>query len=426
MSSLSPSIEDLPGNVMADVLSRLPVKKIIHCKCVCKNWRELVSDSYFVSRHLSRSPPGIMIVHNREPQMYSDSEEDMSSPKEPGILKWVEIRDEFGNTHLHRDLVMSFNLNLTPTFRNSNVLQVGSVNGLVCLWQYQNNNDNTYICNPITREYMSLPRQKYYKKGRTDIVYGFGVGLLTKAYKVIRIFQGDKPPKPASSRPRLLEAEVYTLGTGKWRHLGHVFYWLEKFHGPFLNGCVHWIVLDEDSPEKLYAFDIDNETFQLFPSPPCEDWDRIRVQSLGVLNGFLSQSDTTDWEFTIWVMKEYGVKRSWHKEVVIRQNIAEPRDWWMHGHVFLIECLKDGTIFMLFEDGGLLVYLPQKKSIEEKPLLKPFFTGIAYRPSFLKLQTFESETVHVLESSRCLRGGMSRPSGRRTPSIITTERDNKM
>ena len=206
---------------------------------------------------------------------------------------------------------------------------------------------------------------------------------------MVRIFQGDKPPKPASSRPRILEAEVYTLGTGKWRHLGHVPYWLEKFHGPFLNGCVHWIVLDEDSPEKLFAFDIDNETFHLFPSPPCEDWDRIRVQSLGVLNGFLSQSDTTDREFTIWVMKEYGVKRSWHKEVVIKQYIAEPRDWWMHGHVSLIEGLKDGTIFMLFEDDGLLVYLPQKKSIEEKRLIKPFFTGIAYRPSFLKLVTFD-------------------------------------
>ncbi|GJW79372.1 F-box associated domain containing protein [Tanacetum coccineum] len=346
MSSLSPSIEDLPGNVMADVLSRLPVKKIIHCKCVCKNWRELY-----------------------------DSEEDESSPKEPGILKWVEIRGELDNTHLHRDLVMSFNLNLTPTFRNSKVRQVGSVDGLLCLWQYLNNNDNTYICNPITREYMILPRQKYYKKGPADVVYGFGVGQLTKAYKVIRVFQGDKPPKPASSRPRLLEAEVYTLGTSECRHLGH------------------------DSPEKLCAFDIDNETFQLFPSPPCEETDPIRLQSLGVLNGFLSQCDTSDWEFTIWVMKEYGVKRSWHKEVVIRQNIMVARNWWMHGPVSLIEGLKDGTIFMLSDDDGLLVYLPQKKSIEEKPLIKPFFTGIAYRPSFLKLLTFDSESVHVLESA---------------------------
>ena len=88
----------------------------------------------------------------------------MSSPKEPGILKWMEFRGDLDNTHLHHDIVMSINLNLKPTFRNSNVRQVGSVNGLVCLWQYQNNNDNTHICNPITREYMILPRQKYYKK----------------------------------------------------------------------------------------------------------------------------------------------------------------------------------------------------------------------------------------------------------------------
>ncbi|GJV78456.1 hypothetical protein Tco_1510040 [Tanacetum coccineum] len=102
--------------------------------------------------------------------MCYDFEEEMSCPKEPRILKWVEIRGELDNLHLHRDFVMGFNLNLTPTFRNSKVHQVGSVNGLVP-------------------------------------------------------------------------------------------YWLKKFHGPFLNGCVHWIALDEDSLAKLCAFDIDNETF---------------------------------------------------------------------------------------------------------------------------------------------------------------------
>ncbi|KAJ0792168.1 hypothetical protein HanOQP8_Chr01g0014331 [Helianthus annuus] len=115
---------------------------------------------------------------------------------------------------------------------------------------------------------MILPRQKYYRQGYAIIVYGFGVGLQTKEYKVIRTFQGDIPPNQyGTSRPSLLEAEVYTLGTGQWRSLGHVPYWLSGWDGPFLYGKAHWIVIDEDAPEKLCAFDFDKETFQLFPSP---------------------------------------------------------------------------------------------------------------------------------------------------------------
>ncbi|PWA83992.1 F-box domain-containing protein [Artemisia annua] len=81
-----PEVEDLPGNVIADILTRLPVKTIIHCKCVCKKWREYVSDSYFVNLHLSRSPAGIMIHHNCQPEGFTYHQVD-----EPGVLKWLEI-----------------------------------------------------------------------------------------------------------------------------------------------------------------------------------------------------------------------------------------------------------------------------------------------------------------------------------------------
>ena len=276
-------MEDLPGNVISDILSRLPVKTIIHCKCVCKKWRDYVSDSYFVNLHLSRSPAGVMIRHNCQPEDFTYNRVD-----EPRILKWLEIEREGDDTRLHHDHVTSVDLNLEPTFHNSSLLQVGSVDGLVCLWQFYNRHDNTYICNPITREYMILPRQRYYGEDKyATIVYGFGVGLLTKEYKVIGIFHTDLQSYVTSVRPRLIEAEIYTLGTGQWRSLGHVPYWLTDFHnGPFLNGCVHWTIRDDDSPEGLYAFDFDNETFHLFPSPPSKEiYGNIREQSLGVLKG---------------------------------------------------------------------------------------------------------------------------------------------
>ncbi|KAL8195412.1 hypothetical protein R6Q57_025815 [Mikania cordata] len=188
---------------------------------------------------------------------------------------------------------MSLDLNLASVFQDSQIRLVGSVDGLLCLWQFGRFCDETYTCNPVTREYMTLPRHNYYREGYAIIVYGFRVGLQTNEYKVIRIFQGDIPPNPTStSRPSLLEGEVYTLGSGQWRRLGHVPYWLDWSNGPFLNGHVHWIVWDEDSLEKICAFDIDNETFELFPSPPLETIteSQVHFQRLGILKGCLCKS----------------------------------------------------------------------------------------------------------------------------------------
>nr|GFA22700.1 F-box associated domain, type 1 [Tanacetum cinerariifolium] len=138
---------------------------------------------------------------------------------------------------------------------------------------------------------------------------------------------------------------------------GHVPYWLTEFHEPFLNGCVHWTFRDWYSlspPEGLYAFDFDNETFHLFPSPPSEEiHGNIRCQKLGVLKGCLCQCDSSTIEFTIWVMKKYGIKKSWHKEVVIKQSITPDLDWLIHEPVTVLEGLEDGTILMLLHDTCL-------------------------------------------------------------------------
>ncbi|GKC33027.1 F-box associated domain containing protein [Tanacetum coccineum] len=317
----------------------------------------------------------------------------------PGILKWLEIKGGVDDTRLHQDFVMIFDLGRAPTFQDSNILQVGSVNGLICLWKYAPNHDNIYICNPITREYMILPRlQNHTEKSYAAISYGFGVGLLTKEYKVIRIFQPIQAQNLASNqRHRLLEAEVYTLGTGRWRRLGHVPYWLNEFHGPFLNGCVHWIFCGRDSPKELYAFNFDKETFSFFPSPPSEEIQGdIRRQRLGVINSCLSMCITSSLEFTIWVMKEYGIRKSWHKEVMFTQSVKRDVDWWMGEPVTGLFGLKDGTILM-FVHEHFLVYCPWQKTIEKRVVFGRVFTGIAYGPSLFKLQTFESVSACLLK-----------------------------
>ncbi|KVI02070.1 F-box/kelch-repeat protein At3g06240-like [Cynara cardunculus var. scolymus] len=383
MSLMNPSMEDLPPDVMADILTRLPVKTIIYSTCVCKKWRNLVSSSYFVNLHLSRSPPSLIVSRL--------SRGDLANSRKAGILKWVEIEDELDRHHLHHDPVMTLDLNLSSTLRKSKVLLMGSVNGLICLSQPKGG--NTCICNPITREYMILSRNRDKREDYSTFVCGFGVVCMTGEYKVMRTFEDSN----SSSRPRQLQAEVYTLGTGRWRNIGHVPYWFDHSDQPFLNGHIHWRIYDEDSPESLCAFDLDKETFRLFPSPPSESIEEsyMHFQSLAVLKGCLCKSDTYDSRYTIWVMTEYGIKKSWRKELVVKLGIIPDLDWLIWEPMFLIEGLKDGSILMVCREERLLVYCPQSKTIEHTEMFEPYFSGLPYRPSFLKLRDFASERVRM-------------------------------
>lgn len=90
----------LPADVLANALSRLPIKTVVHCKCVCKKWRIILSEPYFAKLHLSRSTKGL-IIH---PESHEDNDSD--------TLKLVEIDDKSDQHDVHHDPIMSFDLGL--------------------------------------------------------------------------------------------------------------------------------------------------------------------------------------------------------------------------------------------------------------------------------------------------------------------------
>ncbi|KAJ9551550.1 hypothetical protein OSB04_015595 [Centaurea solstitialis] len=384
LTSIDPFMEALPVELTIDILSRLPVKTIIHCKFVCNKWRNLVLDPSFVKLHLSRSSPtttGFIFHHQR---VFSD----------PGILKWMEIEDKVDHHRLHYETILD--LNAVPLFRNFEISQKGSVNGLICLSQRFIEHDNAYICNPITREIMIIPHPQYPQCNNRIFnanAYGFGVSSLTGEYKVVRTFE-RKIPLDGNKFRLVPEAEVYTLGTRQWRNLGRIPYWIDlSKDGAILNDHCHWFLFDYKGapPGRICTFDLNEETFQLFPSPLTQESDNL---SMAILKGCLCISDGNHSQFTIWVMKEYGIKKSWHKEAVItKEALNRNREWLYWYTVSLIEGLNDGTI--LFMSGGLWAFYPRSRTVEEIDKFKCSKSWLAYRPSFLKLQNFESERVHM-------------------------------
>ncbi|KAF5814510.1 putative F-box domain, kelch-type beta propeller, F-box associated interaction [Helianthus annuus] len=295
VSQLHPSMEDkLPENVMFDILSRLSVKSVIYCKCVCKKWRNLVSDSYFVHLHHSRLPSCLMID---------------CGP----ILELVEVEHEVEYHRLTLNHVKTLNLHLSAVHASNQIFQVDSVNGLICVCHRY---DATYIFNPVVEEYMILPAEPGLK--RLLLSYGFGVSMQGE-YKVIRISGRRISLNPSV---HVVEIDVYTLGTDQWRSLGQTPYYLYNLlgkvsSGVFVSGHVYWIAYGQ-----IYDFDLTTETFKLFTSPPGDN--QRSKQMLGVLKGSLSHFSWCWLGLEVWVMKE----ESWYKVLAIPENI---------------KCLVDGS-----------------------------------------------------------------------------------
>ncbi|GJW79373.1 F-box associated domain containing protein [Tanacetum coccineum] len=249
----------------------------------------------------------------------------------PGSLTWVQVQQDDDDYHV--DQITSLNLSaVRPIMPVPWMATMGSVNGLICMMTLNGSGpgicNNIYIFNLVFEEYMTLPEPQSVSPSYILLHYGFGVSIVGEEYKVIRIYRNRIKKVSESHDPP--EIEVYTLGTDHWRTLGPVPYSYEWLHPAlncssiFCNGRVHWIFFDGG----IYGFDLDDETFQyLFQSPPSRDeYHKI----LGVLKGCLCQFTWSSCgEYTLWVMKEYGINDSWYKEVDIAQSLKakEEKTW---------------------------------------------------------------------------------------------------
>ncbi|XP_026440198.1 F-box protein At3g07870-like [Papaver somniferum] len=240
----------LPREIEVDIFSRLPAETLISSKRVCKTWRGLFSDNYFIDAHLRRQSNagfGVEDDHSyfhkkRGSSRSSDSEEDAvnkgssrssniedaaNSTSKVVSLFWevhiLKVKTNYSimviilmrsrSSHIRNSNQKKMNNHLfTP---NSNYSLVDSCNGLICFsTSYFSelfvSKDPVCVCNPITGEELNLPRlmvdyQPIEICFKVGIASGFGYVPLINEYKVVRIcYYGTEA----------LEVQVYTLGSG--------------------------------------------------------------------------------------------------------------------------------------------------------------------------------------------------------------------
>lgn len=343
-----PSLSTLPDEIIAEILSWLPVKSLIRFRCVCKSFKALFSDPQFIKTHLrkitssSESKPNhyekIVLTCVRPPytlvkscSLYSIYNESQTDAIE---LDHFSLRDKYHYTWL-----------------------VGSCDGLLCMAAY-NTAEQNYVAlwNPSTRVVYRLPGLGFGNKSEGYTCFGFGYDSNICDYKVVAVFcfrnWGDSEHKT--------RVKVCTLGTKSWRRIEDFGYGVPyDVSGKYVNGSLSWPAMCERDSRLAWiivSLDLAKETYKeiLQPDYGEDDYDSI---SLGVVNGCLCMmcdiADSAD----LWVMKDFGVRQSWTKllsipylddpgvmQYSIPYYIADNGEVLMEGKdVLLIYNPKDGT-----------------------------------------------------------------------------------
>ncbi|KAI3464426.1 hypothetical protein Pfo_021089 [Paulownia fortunei] len=381
-------LKNLPSEIVIDILSRLPVRTITSCKCVCKSWLGLLETREFAKSHLSKSVPGLVVYHS---EMHSD------------LFQIFEFEDAPNLEHheLHYNPVTKFDLTAFISPPHTAIGIQGSADGLLFLREINTQPNVLYICNPITRDYIELPSpEESVYHYPTIVTYGFGVSKMTGQHKVVRIFHEciRDPDTHRLLRIPKSVCQVYTLGTGSWRSIapGVPLEYNCRSIGAFLNGNLHWLVSDLKGSLWISCFDLETELFSTFSPPlPLPGSGRF-LGGLFVLGDYLCLCDNTSGdEIVIWLMKEYGVEKSWKKEYVISKipHLAGES----YEVVNPMKVFRDGDILMSWEDYFRFYYSNKTKTTQKIDMFELHTSGsidsMLYTSSFLSLKSFPVENV---------------------------------
>ncbi|PRQ52350.1 putative F-box domain-containing protein [Rosa chinensis] len=351
---------DYEEDVIAEILARLPAKSLMRFRCVCKSWRALISDSYFVKKHLSYGERGITesaqrLIFMLDPPLALDCEA-LKSMEDYEALE--SIKDDIhgpGPGAGGHFAVSQLDFPVTKTISDfSYRVLVGACNGLVCV---EVGYEAILLWNPCTRDSKVLPKPPRVVDSKfSNYLYGFGYDSASDDYKVIWGF--------ACYSNGATVIDIFSLKTGSWRTVKDIGYVsLITQQGLFLNGALHWLYNLPEGVTQILSFDLGEEKFQKTIPLPYDDWfddPMIHKNCLCVLN-----CPTGTNSFNIWMMKEYGVKESWTEVLQFSlENYVESYDD-LRGYFRPVCILENGLVLIdqigVCEDLMVLSDLKEKK-----------------------------------------------------------------
>ncbi|XP_057732226.1 F-box/kelch-repeat protein At3g23880-like [Arachis stenosperma] len=278
----------LPGEVIEEILVRVPASTLVKLKIVCKSWNALISNPEFVSDnvHRSRADPRLVYRFRDSRKIHFSSVQSLF--KNPSALLTKDGCFEMdGDLHI-----------------------LGSCNGLICLGMMNSrfHLGSIRLWNPCTRSASDWLKIRAIKGD----MYGFGYDHVHDNYKFLEgcSIYGHK---------------IHTFGSNYWTTIVQDprFYHPKLGIGTFVYGSLNWAAQAHSNFLEwvIISFDLANENFAPLSLPDMNNRDEHYDPAVGVLRDRLCvclKENYGGW--ILWVMKEYGVQESWTKFITVFSN----------------------------------------------------------------------------------------------------------
>ncbi|XP_074284046.1 F-box/kelch-repeat protein At3g23880-like [Silene latifolia] len=258
--------------IFQEIIARLPIKYILRCMSVSKQWYSTISSSAFANAHLTKSPfahPSapvntLFIRDNYRNKSYlfsyNDDDDDDDDDRVSGSFENNLVKLDFGKKQY---------LKIT-----------GCCNGLVCLTQIF---DNYFVLwNPATRKQKKYESDRYLKRFDAQsrpyvrVSSGFGYASAVDDYKYVQIL--------TLYWESVIIVHIFSLRENKWRKIdfGHDPLLIYK-HVGLDNEKLYWTAKSSQLENVVVSFDLGNGRFDIIKM----NW--VETDVLGVMGGRLSK-----------------------------------------------------------------------------------------------------------------------------------------
>ncbi|KAK4425115.1 putative F-box protein [Sesamum alatum] len=252
-------------DVVAEILSHLPVRSLLRFKTVNKSWHDIIDSWAFTKLHLENycnncsNNNGILV------RVY-----DGNTKKWKLSTKFLDCSKLCGELTLDNDFLELF----SKTEQSFIPRMVGAIDGLICIYGVRPSTPIA-LCNPSLAETQTLPMSPISSTGVDLRNVGFGFDFVHKDLKVVQLLTCF------STKPYRLHVEVYSQSTNTWREiLDHQipnYMSIKKAIMPYKNGSFcfsHWLAFQrfqpfDDANFFILSFNMQNEVFERTPLPPC-------------------------------------------------------------------------------------------------------------------------------------------------------------
>ncbi|XP_026450225.1 F-box protein At5g07610-like [Papaver somniferum] len=198
MKMMNDSIAD---DVWFEFCLRLPLTEIFKFKCVSKVWLSILSNPHFINKWYKLNYSLWMLIHGTS---LAKPNPTASLATGSFTLSCPKLNSQFICYH---QSVSGFSLrfvNQKHELKNTNLYIIGSNNGLVLCTTDHSSQNNYYVCNPLTKKWVSLPPPP-----RDAIIVHTGFtcesSLTSTSFKVIRVDDGAT-----------FKIDIFSSALGKW------------------------------------------------------------------------------------------------------------------------------------------------------------------------------------------------------------------